>query len=86
MNFLEAFKSGKDFKRKCHDGWFLNVPTRDYKYIFFGDDLIAEDWEVKPNKLKAWLNLYDKTVILASEDCFDKKELVWKRVPWLDEK
>jgi hypothetical protein len=58
MRIQEAIKSGKPFKRKlwrdwhtvdAESQWFVNTAT-DYRVVLSARDVLAEDWEVKPEK------------------------------------
>ena len=63
MNFLEAYKSGKPFKRKNepYKKHFCNVLTEAKRIQYFDgsesftmlsiEDILAEDWEVKENQV-----------------------------------
>lgn len=63
MNFLEAYRSGKPFKRQGEKNWVVAETKGDYRTVryvgqtpsvvepfFHTLDLLAEDWEVYPEQ------------------------------------
>lgn len=50
MNLLEAFESGRRFRRRNHaDDRPWNDPSADVN-CFNSRDILAEDWEIEPRK------------------------------------
>lgn len=71
MNLIEAIKSGKPFKRPSFGGyWHVRgrelmgcdnkpLPTAWHNANGLNlDDLTADDWELKPEPMEAWVNVY----------------------------
>jgi len=54
MTIQEAIKSEKRFKRSGADDWCVQKDSEGI-YMFTEDDLLADDWEIKKDPLRAKL-------------------------------